>query len=247
MGRSIFIAVISFACLLSACKKKDSFTVEPVSDYYPLVVGKYITYDLDSLVFTNFGTELDTFYYQIQYVVDAPMLDNLNRQGYRIIRNIRIDSTYPWVTDHSAFALNTGHSIEFTEDNLKYIKLVAPIQQDYSWAGNSYIESASPITQVAYLDGWNYTYDSINTPITLGNLSIDSTITVLETNTEDGVQDHTIPGNDTRTDTTYSCEKYAKGIGLVYRNFFYDIYQPSYSSNPGYIGYGIILTMIDHN
>ena len=53
MRRSIFIVVIFFISLLGACKKNDNFKLEPVSDYYPLTVGKYITYNLDSLVFTK--------------------------------------------------------------------------------------------------------------------------------------------------------------------------------------------------
>ena len=253
MRRSIFIVVIFFISLLGACKKNDNFKLEPVSDYYPLTVGKYITYNLDSLVFTNYGStllSLDTIHYQIQYVVSAQEVDNLNRSGYLIVRNIRTDSTEPWVTDHTAFALNTGSTIEFTEDNLKYIKLVEPIQQNFSWSGNSYIEASSLITDVPYLNGWTYVYDSINVPITLGSLIIDSTIQVAEEDDSIGPQDHTdiVDGYDTvYSSRTYSCEKYAKGIGLIYRNFFYDVYEPPYTTTPGYTGYGIILTMIDHN
>ncbi len=42
--------------LLASCKKENAtFTTASVSDYFPLQVGKYITYDLDSTVFTNFN------------------------------------------------------------------------------------------------------------------------------------------------------------------------------------------------
>src|SRR6202012_6251341 len=124
MNRSILIGVIFFALLSGGCKKTDNYALEPVSDYYPLTVGKYITYTLDSIVFTNFGTETDTFQYQIQYVVDAQVVDNLNRPAYRIVRYIRLDSTEEWVPDHTDLAVNTGHTLEFTEDNMKDIKLI---------------------------------------------------------------------------------------------------------------------------
>jgi hypothetical protein len=259
MRRSFFIIVIFFASLLGACKKSGNFKLEPVSDYYPLTLGKYVTYDLDSIIITNnnsLGLIQDTVHYQIQYVISAQQVDNLNRLGYLIVRNIRTDSTVPWVTDHTSFALNTGSTIEFTEDNLKYIKLVEPIQQNFSWSGNSYIETSSFITDVPYLNGWNYIYDSINVPIALGGLTIDSTIKVAEDDETIGPQDHTdtIDGYDTvYSSRTYSCEKYAKGIGLVNRNFYYNIFQPRHRQIPinqdnfGYTGYGIILTMIDHN
>jgi hypothetical protein len=241
MSRSIFIVIISFVCIFSACKKNDSFTVEPISDYYPLVVGKYITYDLDSLVFTNFGTELDTFHYQVKYSVDAAAVDNLNRSGYSVIRYIRFDSTFDWTPDHTDFVLNTGHSLEFTEDNMKYIKLSEPFQEGFSWLGNAYI--ATDQSDLAYLDNWNYTYDSLNTPITLGALTVDSTITVIEENDSTN-----FPIDPTATSVAikkYSVEKYAKHIGLVYRNFFYQEYQERTAFTDA--GYGIILTMIDHN
>jgi hypothetical protein len=259
MRRSIFILIIFFTYLLGACKKKDNFSVEPVSDYYPLTLGKYITYDLDSIIITNNNSlQLiqDTVHYQIQYVVSAQEVDNLNRPGYLIVRNIRTDSTIPWITDHTAFALNTGSTIEFTEDNLKYIKLVEPIQQNFSWSGNSYIDASSLVTDVPYLSGWTYVYDSINVPITLNSLTVDSAIKVAEDNSTLGPQDHTdtFDGYDTvYSSQTYSCEKYAKGIGLVYRNFYYNIFQPRHREVPinqdmyGYTGYGIKLTMVDHN
>jgi DNA modification methylase len=44
--------------------------------------------------------------------------------------------------------------------------------------------------------------------------------------------------------TTYSIEKYANGIGLVYKEMIMWDYQPSSASKTGF---GIKLTMIDHN
>ncbi|HTB52028.1 MAG TPA: hypothetical protein VK718_04565 [Ferruginibacter sp.] len=244
MNRFIFIAIIFSAFLFGACNKNDNYSMAPLSDYYPLVVGKYITYDLDSLVFTNFGTELDTFHYQIQYVVDAQLPYNNNAAAYRVIRYIRPDSTFSWTPDETDLVTNSGNLIDFTEENMKYIKLSQPIQNGFSWKGNSFLFVDS--SSVQYLADWDYTYDSVNTTITLGALTIDSTIKVNERN--EVISDPADPTVYSRQ--TYSTEKYAKGIGLVYRYFFYDEYQPP---PPPYItqgfsnGYGIILTMTDHN
>jgi hypothetical protein len=255
MSRPIFIIVIFFSLLFAACKKTDNSALEPVSDYFPLTIGKYITYDVDSTVpiYQTTALVLDSFHYQIQYIVDGVVYDNLNRLGYHITCNFRLDSSYLWVPYHTAMAVNTGSTIEFSQDNQKYIKLVEPIQQDFSWNGNAYLYTDNT-DSLQYLQNWNYTYDSLNFPITLNSLTIDSTIKVAETNQQVGVQDHTdlIDGYDTLYSTnTYSVEKYAKGIGLVYRDFFYNIYQPADRSQPfgafGYTGYGLTLKMIDHN
>ena len=46
---------------------------------------------------------------------------------------------------------------------------------------------------------------------------------------------------------TYAVEKYGKGIGLIYKEFLHWEFQGSQSSSPGFIGFGIKLTIIDHN
>jgi hypothetical protein len=49
------------------------------------------------------------------------------------------------------------------------------------------------------------------------------------------------------SEINYGSENYAKGIGLVYRRFLHIEYQPP-TSGPGYkLGYGVTMTMTDHN
>ena len=82
-----FIGLFFISLFFISCKKeKDNFNSESVNDYYPLQVGKYITYNLDSTVFINFGQKDTIISYQVQDRVDAQITDNLGRPGYRIIR-----------------------------------------------------------------------------------------------------------------------------------------------------------------
>lgn len=232
-----FILAASVVCisLLGSCKKDEQPSYPALKDYFPLEVGKYVTYNLDSIVFyTNFGVSAVTHSYQVKHVVDAQVTDALGRPAYRIIRYIRSYPTAPWVADNTFMAVNTGNTIEYTENNLRFIKLVDPIRQDYTWQGNKYIDVTSSSSQVKYFDRWDYSYDSVNIRTQVGTLSIDSTIKVSEID------------NQTSIDRTYSTEKYAKGIGLVYRNFLYwntGTANGAYSDN----SYGVIMTMIDHN
>ena len=53
------LAIFSIS-FFSCSNKTEPFVSEPLSDYIPLQTGKYITYRLDSLVFTNFGTVTNT-------------------------------------------------------------------------------------------------------------------------------------------------------------------------------------------
>lgn len=232
--------------LFSSCKKVDSnFTSESINDYFPLQIGKYITYNLDSTVFVNFGQDEVVNHYQAQDVVDAQITDNLGRPAYRIIRYLRTDSTQPWTPNNVFEAVATTNTLEYVENNLRFLKLSLPIKNGFSWPGNSYIDSYSTDLDVTYLADWTYVYDSVDVPLTINSLNIDSTITVDERNEFLG-QDPSIAGTQ-YAEKTYSIEKYGKGIGLIYRDFIHFEFQGDSSLSPGYTGYGVRLSIIDHN
>ena len=95
----LFLALFSFLFFITSCEKEtEEFKTEAIADYLPLAVGKYITYRLDSTVFTNLGRNEEIHSYQVKHMVDAQIADNLGRPSYRIIRYLR-DSlgTQPWV------------------------------------------------------------------------------------------------------------------------------------------------------
>lgn len=227
-----------------SCKKEmDKFSSAPLSDYFPLEVGKYITYNLDSTLFTKFGQDQTIMHYQAQDRVDAQITDNLGRTAFRILRFIRQDSTQDWMPNNTFMVVPTEKSIEYLENNLRFVKLMIPIKQDFSWKGNSFIDTYSQYSDVKYLDDWDYTYDSIGVPLTINSITIDSTLKVAERDEFLG-QDPSIP-NTEYAEKTYSVEKYGKGIGLIYREFLHWEFQSV--NNNSYTGYGIKMSIIDHN
>jgi hypothetical protein len=215
-----------------------------VTDYYPLQVGKYITYNLDSTVFINFGAKDTVIKYQVKHEIDAQITDNLGRPAYRVIRYIRKTSANAWVADNTFATVPTEFAVEFVENNMRFIKLKAPVRDGFSWKGNSYIDTYSLNSTVKYLDDWDYTYDSVNVAQTFGAFTLDSTLKVQ--------QRDEIIGNPSDPNSyheiNFGAEKYAKGIGLIYRDFLHVEYQPPTPGRGGYFqGYGVRLTMIDHN
>jgi hypothetical protein len=235
--------------LLASCtKENDNFTLESVNDYFPLQVGKYITYDLDSMVVTDFSQKLTIKHYQVQYRVDSQITDNLGRKGFNISRYLRTDSTQPWAIDNVFTAIPTGKSIEFIEDNLRFIKLMMPIEEGFSWKGNSFLPTFPypmyQTTGTSLTEDWDYTYDSIGVPLTINSITIPNTLKVAEIN--DGIGDPTVDP-DSYAYKTYSVEKYGKGIGLIYREVVLWEYQAQYTISPGYTGFGVKMSIIDHN
>ncbi len=245
MRKVFFLLAVISAVIFTACTKDpEVFNTESISDYSPLLAGKYITYNLDSTVFINFGTKDTVISYQVKHEVDALITDNLGRPAYRIIRYKRKTAGNAWVADNTFMAVPTELSLEFIENNNRYIKLKLPIRDGYTWKGNSYIDTYSLNSEVKYLDDWDYTYDSLHLPATIGALTIDSTLKV--------DQRDEIIGNpsdpNSYSEINYGAEKYAKGIGLIYRNFLHIEYQPPTPGRGGYRqGYGVRMTMIDHN
>ena len=248
MRKVLLALLIGFVVLFSACSKTtDDYEMAALSDYYPMVVGKYVTYKLDSLKYTNFGTTETIITYQAKYYVDAQITDGLCRPAYRIIRSIRKTAVDTWMPDATFMVVPVDNTVEFIENNLRYIKLKRPIRNEYSWKGNSYIDTYSINSDLKYMDDWDYTYDSVNVSSTVGAFTLDSTLKVNQ-------QDEII-GNPADpaaySERNISYEKYAKNIGLVYRKFLHSEYQPSTTGGgPGKysdFSYGITLTMIDHN
>ncbi|HQW84157.1 MAG TPA: hypothetical protein PK987_06850 [Ferruginibacter sp.] len=245
MRKQLLILLVLTIVIFSACKKTtEVYETNTVSEYYPLQVGKYITYNLDSTVFINFGTKDTIMNYQVKHVVDAEITDNLGRPAYRIIRYIRKTPANAWVPDNTFMAIGTEFTMEFVENNMRFIKLKGPVRDEYTWKGNSYIDLG---TDYRYLEDWDYTYDSVNVSLTIGAYTLDSTLKVNQLDESDEVIGNPADPNS-YSEINNSTEKYAKGIGMVYRNFLHVEYQPATPGRGAYrIGYGVRLTMIDHN
>ena len=122
-----------FLFMMSCKKEKENLSTVPINDYYPLQVGKYITYKLDSTVFLNFGQSYAVISYEAQDRVDAQITDNLGRPAYRVIRYLRKDSSEDWVPNNTFMVIPTATSIEYVENNLRFLKLELPIKQDFSF------------------------------------------------------------------------------------------------------------------
>jgi hypothetical protein len=248
MAKYLIGSLFLFLMLASCKKESETFQTASVSDYFPMQVGKYITYDLDSTLFTAFGQTQIVIHYQAQDRVDAQITDNLGRPSYRIVRFIRKNDTEPWVARNTFMVTPTENSIEYNENNLRFIKLKLPIVQDYSWKGNSYLPTnpyaSFDFANEDFMSDWDYIYDSIGVPLTINTVTIDSTLKVAQI---DYTNNDPVAQPDGYAERTYSVEKYGKGIGLIYKEFLHWEYQPPASASPGYSGFGVKLSITGHN
>src|SRR5262245_16587815 len=136
---SILSLLVLSAFFILSCNKKEDFKTESINDYMPLAIGKYITYRVDSTVFTNFQRSVEIHSYQVKHVIEAELTDNLGRPAYRVYRYIRDTAgTQSWQPNGSYFITPLQNTAEVVENNLRVIKLHLPIKDGYSWKGNSY-------------------------------------------------------------------------------------------------------------
>lgn len=241
-----------FFLTLSGCKKEtESIQMEPLANYLPLQTGKYITYRTDSMLFTNFGTATIVRSYQEKHVVDALITDNEGRPAYRIFRFVRDTAgTQPWQPSGSFYITPDSVKMEVTENNLRFVKLVAPVRQGNSWQGNRFLpddpyDAFYLFSNDDNIEAWDYTYTATDETLNLNGTPLNNVVTVQQA-------DESINAPVTQPDAygyiNYAVEKYAKGIGLVYEELTMWEYQPNTGGSGGYkTGFGVKRAMIDHN
>lgn len=237
--------------LFSCSDKTEEFVSESLSDYIPLQTGKYITYRLDSLVFTNFGRNTEIHRYQVKHVVDAQVTDNQGRPSFRVFTYLS-DSlgAESWTPNGSYFITPLSNQVEVTEDNLRVIKLHQPIREGYEWKGNSFLPADPYKTLYEFsndddMKNWDFVYEASEPTFSYQDQNYTDVYTVEQEDDSFNapVTDVTNYGFRTR-----SVEKYSRNIGLIYRQYELWEYQPNLSGpSPYNTGFGITMWMIDHN
>ena len=243
---------------LFSCNKKEVFATEALNDYVPLTPGKYITYRLDSMVFTSFGRVTEIHKYQVKHVIDSKITDNQGRPSYRIYKFIR-DSvntsswtpSQPWINAGTYYITPLDDQLELIEDNLRIIKLHLPIREGYTWKGNRFLptDPYNPVYTFSNDDNmatWDFNYDSFLPAFSYRGINYSNVYSIEQTDEAFNVP-ITVP-------TAYaaksrSVERYSKAIGLIYRELELWEYQPNTggSGGPYKTGFGITMWMIDHN
>ena len=190
----IVIAVLTV--LVSGCKKsEDQQPLYLGFDYFPINNGHELIYDADSIITDEFSQTTRTHHFQIKEIIDSTYLDNEGRPTQLIERYIRDSSNAPWIIFKVASATITNTRAERFEDNIRYVKLVFPVNQDINWNGNALNTNETK----------DYQYTDVHTGLTLNGINYDSVLTVL--------QDEEINLIENR----YFLEQYAARVGMIYK------------------------------
>lgn len=225
----------------------------PPRYYMPLQVGKYAIYRLDSVNFYHYG-QLDTLtQYLAKDTVEGFLVGNLGDTSWVVVRYLSPASgPVVWSTNETNLVTPSSRSVELVENNLRFIKLAYPMQDGFTWSGNSYIPD-KPFDYLfdfssqknMDLRDWTYTYQNVNQPFSVDGANFDSTVTILQADDSSNLP---LVTDTNFASKTYWAETYAKNVGLVYRNTSVWEFQPRTGAQSGYkVGFRLTLTLVEHN
>ena len=203
-----FLSLLSILVFLSACEgETEDLMIDLGQDYFPVSINHSITYQVDSIIYNAFTESVDTLSRQVREVVLNEGTDLENRPRYEIARYVRKNTATPWeeVTPRVGYVVLTERVAERVEENQRFVKLTFPPEENAQWPGNEFLDTDDDVWAV-YND-WLYRYEDIGSPQNVNEMYFDNTITVVQ--------------NDFSTlkDKIYGKEIYAKGVGLVYKEF----------------------------
>lgn len=164
-------------------------------------------YDIDSTVYDELSQTSTLYKYRIKEKFTENFIDNEGKSAIRIERYIKkynpakpYDSI-PYTIKEVWMANADDKKVQVVENNIRYTKLIFPIKQSATWNGNANNN----------LGELNYSYSYIDKAETFNGNSLPNTLFVIQRD------DKTLIAQQ------YYSEKYAKGVGLVYREIK-DIY-----------------------
>jgi hypothetical protein len=204
-----FVLVLAAIAIVSCKKDKEAAALDIGYGYYPTTSGKSIIYDVDSIAKNSFTKQIDTFKFQLLEKIESVYYDNTGRPAMRLERYRRKDKTMPWVLTDVWSANRTATTAEKVEENIRYVRLVFPVEINKIWNGNAYNN----------IGEWKYTYTEIDKAKTIGGHAFDSTLTVIQINQENLI------------DKKYYKEMYAKNFGLIYKQII-DVHSDSINAKP---------------
>ncbi len=234
----------NFGCSESTVTEDLENVIQGV-EYFPLEIGKYISYQVDSTIFDVDGNStaiLNSTSYVLEEVSDT-LRDSEGDLIYRIERSEKANLNDAWEIKDIWVSKRTEFQAERVEENLRYIKMVFPLAADATWNGNLYIDNGTiiPIAgeSIEVFKNWTSELTLLGQPASINGLFFDEVTTISHADSENLIELRQVT------------EKYAKGVGLVEKEMWILDTQEIDQTKPWELkaekGYILKQTVIDYN
>ena len=247
--RKLLLPFLLVSVGLVSCKKETEDLSEMAQGhkFFPLEIGKYILYDVDTLYWNDFLQAQVPESWQARYDVVDTFRDAGGRLSYRINVQRRRNDTDPFQPIDVLYVTPTDASIEYKQRNLTFLKMVFPVTEGKSWNGNAMI----PLNDEDYAefdnDKWSYTYADFDREFDPGNNLYEHTVTV---NQIDDALNNPDIDSTAYAYRNYSKEIYAYNVGMVYKERIFWIFQPKVGGSGGSgkrKGYEVRMRAVENN
>lgn len=178
--------------------KKDGETPASIDlgyAYFPTDTGRWIEYTVDSVWRNDLTAQHDSLHYPLRERITNAFTDPEGRPAQQLIRYRQDTASGEWLPKDVWWQVRTSTTAERAEENERRVKLIFPTRTGADWNTNA-TNTGAP---------YELTYEAIDVPWSVNGMSFDSTLLV-----------KTTYFNNAIITNTYF-ERYAKHIGLVYR------------------------------
>ena len=200
------LSIVFFSCVKNEIEKNG---INRDEEYFPLKTGQVREYQVDSLLFRQ-GKLLDSTRSYVKEEIINVKKDTLG-DVYIILKSYRKKTTDAWKPFASYTSrIYQGKAVR-NEGNVHLISLVFPFVDQLTWNGLALLKESQEFNvageSIHVFQGWE-AFKIINLPKAeqIGTFNLKEVVTVLQSDEEDILNKR------------YSLEKYANGIGLVYKS-----------------------------
>ena len=191
----------------------ESPGVDDSQEYFPLEVGRYIEYQVDSIVLDDApgGNIKDTIHFQLREEMVSYQLSSSGDTVYYIHRSRRDQPGDAWTLKDVWTANEDENHVLRTEENLTFRKMTHPVYKGLEWIGTSYMNpntiSLVGTEHMELYDYWESKVLDVNAAASVGGFSFPSgqVMHIRQTDTDDDLMKR------------YLHETYVRNIGLVSR------------------------------
>ncbi len=189
------LSLIILAAL--SCKRVEPPKESIGQEYFPLEVGKYCCYKMDSISHDGFAGTSDTLHYYLKETIESTFEDNAGNTAYRIRIEYRFDSLGRWLFKQYISANAGLYSAEINRNDIRLVNLSFPVRNRKTWDAN----------ELNYLEPLICRYINVNKAYELGDTEYPITLEVDQGDEEDPFF------------RFYGREVYAFGIGLIQKQY----------------------------
>ncbi|MFY0643613.1 MAG: hypothetical protein JXR19_04035 [Bacteroidia bacterium] len=193
----LFTALLLSGIILHSCKKDEVIIPKDLSSsYMPLNVGTSWIYQMDSGYYAGTGVPVDSFNYHLRHEIVEIIDSSAESISARVEISSRKDTGFHWEFVRAYQITRDENKIVRTDFNIKEIVLSLPLHNNKVWDGNT----------LNILEATNFIVQDLHIPKSVGDLSFDSTVLVIQ------------DGQLNAVNNFQAEELYAQHVGMVYKH-----------------------------